>query len=73
MPNPNRTALLIRCSVEEAELIRETARKERRTVSSFVLNCVENKLKIHAAVQEQLKAAATLRREQASRPNRFLG
>jgi len=53
MPNPDRTALLIRCSVEEAERIRAAARAERRTVSGFVLNCVQNKIHIHRAMQER--------------------
>jgi len=57
MPNPNRTALLIRCSVEQAEQIREAARREHRTVSGFVLNCLEYKLRIQAAVHEKMKAA----------------
>lgn len=35
-----RTALLIRCSREEAERIRNAARRERRTVSGYVLNAV---------------------------------
>jgi hypothetical protein len=35
-----RTALLIRCSREEAERIRKAAKRERRTVSGYVLNAV---------------------------------
>jgi hypothetical protein len=35
-----RTALLIRCSVEEAEKIRAFAEEERRTISAFVLSIV---------------------------------
>lgn len=53
MPNSTRTALLIRCSVEEAEQIRAAARAERRTVSGFVLNCVKNKLNIQRVMQER--------------------
>jgi hypothetical protein len=33
-----RTALLIHCSHEEAEKIREMAKHERRTLSGFVLH-----------------------------------
>ena len=55
--NPTRTALLIRCSVEQAQQIREAARREHRTVSGFVLNCMEYKLRIQAAVHEKIKAA----------------
>lgn len=35
-----RAALLIRCSSQEAELIRQAAKCERRTLSGFVLNAV---------------------------------
>ena len=35
-----RTALLVRCSREEAENIRAAAERERRTVSGYVLNVV---------------------------------
>jgi hypothetical protein len=35
-----RTALLIRCSREEADKIRKAAKRERRTVSGYVLNAV---------------------------------
>jgi len=41
-----RTALLIRCSEEEAEAIRETAKQQRRTVSSFVIGAVMNRVSI---------------------------
>jgi uncharacterized protein (DUF1778 family) len=42
--NPDRTALLIRCSREEAERIRAAAKRERRTVSGYVLNAVMSRL-----------------------------
>jgi uncharacterized protein (DUF1778 family) len=32
-----RSAILIRCTAEEAELIRQAAKNERRTVSGFTL------------------------------------
>jgi hypothetical protein len=34
------TALVIRCSREEAEKIREMAKRERRTLSGYLLNAV---------------------------------
>ena len=40
-----RTALLIRCSREEAEKIREMAKRERRTVNGYVLNVVMTHIK----------------------------
>lgn len=39
-----RTALLVRCSEEEAEAIRDAARRERRTISGFILNAVLNRI-----------------------------
>ena len=40
----SRTALLVRCSEEEAEMIREAAKHERRTISGFILNSVLNRI-----------------------------
>ena len=40
----DRTALLVRCSEEEAESIREAAKRERRTISGFILNAVLNRI-----------------------------
>lgn len=42
--SPDRTALLIRCSREEAEMIRDAAKHERRTVSGYVLHAVMNRI-----------------------------
>ena len=47
-----RTALLIRCSREEAEKIRSAAKRERRTVSGYVLHAVLNRI----ANQERARA-----------------
>jgi len=59
-PNDShRKALLIRCTVEEAEAIREAAERERRTISGFVLNSVMNRIavqhRVHKRVAEQVK------------------
>ncbi len=40
----DRTALLIRCSREEADLVRKAARAERRTISGFVLNAIMTRI-----------------------------
>ena len=40
----NRSALLIRCTAQEAEAIRKAAKRERRSISGFVLNAVMNRL-----------------------------
>lgn len=46
-----RTALLVRCSTGEADLIREAARAERRTVSGYILNALLQRI----AVRERTK------------------
>ncbi len=48
-----RTALLIRCTEEEAKAIREAASLQRRTVSAFVLHAVMNRI----AINQRLQAA----------------
>jgi uncharacterized protein (DUF1778 family) len=40
----SRTALLIRCTTEEAERIRTEAQKERRTLGGYVLNAMMSTL-----------------------------
>ena len=39
-----RTALLVRCTKEEAVSIRWAAKRERRTISAFILNAVEGRI-----------------------------
>jgi uncharacterized protein (DUF1778 family) len=57
MPS-DRTALLIRCSKEEAEKIRTAAKRERRTLSGYVLHAVLNRI----TNQEKSRAYAPARR-----------
>ena len=40
----NRTAILVRCTQEEAERIRHAAAHERRTVSAYVVKAVMNRI-----------------------------
>lgn len=49
-----RTALLIRCSCEEADKIREMAKRERRTVSGYVLHAVMNRIALRERVLPRL-------------------
>lgn len=51
--NEQRTALLIRCTVEEAKKIRNAARQDRRTVSAYVLNAVMNRINIRTKFNQQ--------------------
>jgi hypothetical protein len=44
LPRIKKAALFVRCTEEEAERIRRTAKAERRTVSGFVLNAVFNRI-----------------------------
>jgi len=51
--NPNRTALLITCSREEAERIRAAAQRERRSISGFVMNAVMTRFTLEERIQER--------------------
>ena len=41
-----RTALLVRCTAEEAELIRQAAKAERRTISGYILNGILQRIAV---------------------------
>jgi len=47
-----RTALLVRCSEEEAEAIRDAAKRERRTISGFILNAVLNRIENQKKIEQ---------------------
>ena len=49
-----RSALLVRCTPEEAEAIRRAARRERRSISGFILNAVMSRMVRKATIQERL-------------------
>jgi uncharacterized protein (DUF1778 family) len=58
MPRMKKAAVFVRCTEEEAERIRRTARAERRTLSGFVLNAVFHRIAMRdrlLAEQEQIK------------------
>lgn len=64
MPRIKKAAVFVRCTEEEAERIRHSARQERRTVSGFVLNAVFNRIAMRdrlLAEQEQIKAKTPAR------------
>ena len=44
MSRIKKAAVFVRCTEEEAERIRHSARAERRTLSGFVLNAVFNRI-----------------------------
>lgn len=46
-------ALLVRCTDEEAERIRQAAKTERRTLSSFILNAVNNRIEAREKLQRE--------------------
>ena len=52
-----RTALLVRCSEEEAEMIREAAKRERRTISGFILNAVLNRIGNQKKIEQAWRKA----------------
>jgi len=51
VPRVKKAALFVRCTEEEAQKIRRTAKEERRTVSGFVLNAVFSRI----ALRERLR------------------
>ena len=62
MPRVKKAAVFVRCTEQEAEKIRQTARAERRTLSGFVLNAVFSHIAMRErllAEQEQLKPKGT--------------
>lgn len=50
-----RTAILLRCSEEEAQDIRDAARSEKRTISGFILNAVHNRLEARKRIRERFE------------------
>lgn len=50
----NRTALLVRCTSEEAAAIRAAAIRERRTLSGFILHAVMNRLRSYEVATSYL-------------------
>jgi hypothetical protein len=50
-----KTALLIYCEPEEAERVRLAAKRERRTISGYVMNAVMNRLAVESRIHERRK------------------
>jgi hypothetical protein len=50
---------LIRCSREEAEVIRKAAAAERRTISGYVLNAVYNRIQVRQGPMNVLGTPGT--------------
>lgn len=50
MKAQRRAVLFIRCTQEEAERIRAAAQRERRTLSAYILNAVENRLNVEEQI-----------------------
>ncbi len=46
----NKTAILIRCAPEEADLIRKAAGLERRTLSGYIINAVMNRINVRVTL-----------------------
>lgn len=61
-----RTAVLVRCTAEEADAIRKAAKRERRSISGYILNSVMNRIANQTTIQERLaKFEAPRGRERA--------
>jgi uncharacterized protein (DUF1778 family) len=62
MKDPNRTALLVRCSEEEARFIREAAQREHRTLSGYILNIVMSRVPQNEGLLSELPNPSKPRR-----------
>lgn len=49
-----KTAILVRCTQEEADAIRKAAALERRTLSGYVLNAVMNRIRMRENLAVQV-------------------
>jgi uncharacterized protein (DUF1778 family) len=55
-----KTAILIYCTPEEREQIQRAAKRERRTITGFVMNAVTNRFAIEGRIQDRkMQAQAT--------------
>ena len=59
----SRTALLIRCTMEEAIRIRATARRKHMTLSGYVLDALARNWRIHDHLQKKLEEFRRTRQE----------
>jgi uncharacterized protein (DUF1778 family) len=50
-----RTALSVRCTAEEAELIRQASKAERRTISGYILNGILQRIAVRDKAQNQFR------------------
>ena len=69
MAGQKRIALVIRCSNQEADQIRRAAKRERRTISGFVINAVMNRI----GNQENVRQIWEKRSKQKTPPSEFDG
>lgn len=61
-----RTAILVRCTEEEASLIRKAAKAERRTISGYILNGILQRIAAHDKIQQQVQEKLGKGRSQAA-------
>lgn len=55
-------AFLVRCSQQEAALIRASARRERRSINAFILHSVMIRLEVHRRTDERIGRLDSARR-----------
>ena len=71
-----RTALLVRCSVEEAAAIKEAAKHERRTISDYILHSVLGRIAHQTELKQEwrkngLRVRVPLNKSLSSPPRRL--
>ena len=52
-----RTAVLVRCTKDEAAAIRWAARRERRTISAFILNALDSRIQSHGKILARMSGS----------------
>ena len=55
MATSGRAALLVRCSAEEAALIKQAAKKEHRTISGYIMHSALARIANQKKLQEEWK------------------
>src|SRR5579871_6092500 len=68
MPMPRRDALLIRCSVRNAEEVRDRAASEHRTISGYLLHILARRLNTDDRLAGNITANLQLARPEPATP-----
>ena len=68
MPNEEPYRFVFRCSQEEAAQMRQAAKRERRSLNSFILQAAMARIELNRRIDNRLGRMDTARRMMGSRP-----